>query len=275
MLLWDGLQVAIPAGMEPVILDRGFIRLAGLDYGSVELRFGGEKSPFSPDRDGRRILRAAGLGSEHLQPCDESWARSLPGSLYRTSRLFVLRFSQPRGLVAMLFPTPPPPGLLQPLCRSLAWTTMTQWRPWSCYDIAFETPPGYLLHQAVFRQGHFRLQFRKGGATLGFERLAPADVLLDGQPLLSRFERFLPAGSKQGYAMVTGDDREIVISRRPGFFGRLLAMLGVHVGTGRGLIRHVTEANRILIVTEEGTPLPEPDRQRLHASYAVIPAFKK
>ena len=273
MLLWDGLQVAIPAGMEPVTLDRGFIRLAGRDGGSVDLRFAAEKSPFSPERDGRRIIRAAGLGSEHLLPCDEAWTRTLPGPLYRASRLFVLRFSQPSGLVAMLFAGPPPAELLHPLCRSLAWTPTTQWRPWSCYDIAFETPPGYLLHQATFRQGHFRLRFRKGGASLGFERLAPADVLLDGQPLSSRFEQFLPAGAKQGKAMVAGDDHEIVISRRPGPFGRFLAMLGVHAGTGHGLIRHMTDANRILIVTEEGTPLSETDRQRLHVSYAVTPAF--
>jgi hypothetical protein len=275
MLLWDGLQVAIPAGMEPVTLDRGFIRLAGRDCGSVDLRFGAEKSPFSPERDGRRILRAAGLGSQRLLPFEETWVRSLPGPLYRASRLFVLRFSQLRGLVAMLFPAPPPPDLLQFLCRSLAWIPATQWRSWSCYDIAFETPPEYLLHQAAFRQGHFRLQFRKGGGLLVFERLAPADVLLDGQPLRSRFERFLPVGAKQGYAMIAGDDREIVISRRPGPFGRFLAMLGVHARPGHGLIRHVTEANRILILTEEGKPLSETDRQRLHASYAVTTAFKK
>lgn len=275
MLLWDGLQVAIPAGMEPVTLDRGFIRLAGRESGSVDLRFGAEKSRFSPERDGRRILRAAGLGCERLLPCDETWARTLPGTLYRANRLFVLRFNQPPGIAAMLFPASPPFELLHTLCRSLVWIPATQWRPWSCYDIAFETPPGYLLHQAVFRQGHFRLQFRKGGASLVFERLAPADVLLDGQPLLSRFERFLPAWAEQGYAMITGHDREIVIARRPGPFGRLLAMLGVSTGAGRGLIRHVVEANRLLILTEEGAPLPETDRQRLHACYAVTPAYKK
>ena len=273
MLLWDGLQVAIPAGMEPVTLDRGFIRLAGLDDGSVDLRFGAEKSRFSPERDGRRILRAAGMGAERLLPCDQTWAGSLPGPLYCASRLFVLRFGQTRGLVAMLFPAPPRPDLLQPLCRSLAWVPATQWRSWSCYDIAFETPPGYLLHQAAFRQGLFRLQFRKGGALLVFERLAPADVLLDGQPLRSRFERFLPAGARRGYDMVAGGDREIVISRRSGPFGRLLARLGLRAGTGHGLIRHVVEANRLLILTEEGAPLPETDRQRLQASYAVTPTY--
>lgn len=273
MLLWDGLQVAILAGMEPVTLDRGFVRLAGRDCGSVDLRFGAEKSRFSPERDGRRILRAAGLGSERLLPCDQTWAGSLPGPLYCASRLFVLRLDRGRGLVAMLFPAPPPPDLLEPLCRSLAWVPATQWRSWSCYDIAFETPPGYLLHKAAFRQGHFRLQFRKGSALLVFERLAPADVLLDGQPLRSRFERFLPAGTAPRYDMVAGCDREIVISRRPGPFGRLLAMLGAHAGTGHGLIRHVVEANRLLILTEEGTPLSETDRQRLHASYAVTTAY--
>ncbi|HCU69185.1 MAG TPA: hypothetical protein DGF30_08175, partial [Desulfomicrobium sp.] len=69
-LRWDGLRVSIPDGMEPAVLDRGFIRLSRPDHGlgtgggqagSLELRFGPEKSPFNPDRDGRRLLKACGL----------------------------------------------------------------------------------------------------------------------------------------------------------------------------------------------------------------------
>ncbi len=189
MLIWDGLQVDIPAGMEHVVLDRGFVRLADRDGHGVELRFAAEKSPFSPVRDGRRILRAAGLEQERLEICGEDWAAALPGTLYRASRLWILRFGDPPGLAAMLFPTPPPADLLRPLCLSLALTPATRWRQWSCYDIAFETPPGYLLGEAVFRQGHFRLQFRQGAATLTLERLAPADVLLDSRSLREWVDR--------------------------------------------------------------------------------------
>ena len=59
LLIWDGLQVQIPRTMEPVILDRGFIRLVGPELPTVELRFAPEKRPFDPHKDPRRILRAA------------------------------------------------------------------------------------------------------------------------------------------------------------------------------------------------------------------------
>ena len=64
MLLWDGLQVQLPETMEPATLDRGFIRLAGATPPTVSLRFGPEKRPFDPQRDGRRLFRAAGLVQE-------------------------------------------------------------------------------------------------------------------------------------------------------------------------------------------------------------------
>ena len=48
LLIWDGLQVQIPRTMEPVILDRGFIRLVGPELPTVELRFAPEKRPFDP-----------------------------------------------------------------------------------------------------------------------------------------------------------------------------------------------------------------------------------
>ena len=67
MLLWDGLQVEIPKGMEPAALDRGFIRLIGSKMPTVSLRFGPEKRKFDPRRDGRRILRAARRGGSHVQ----------------------------------------------------------------------------------------------------------------------------------------------------------------------------------------------------------------
>jgi hypothetical protein len=269
MLLWDGLQVGIPAGMEPITLDRGFIRLAGRDGGGVELRFAAEKSLFSPDRDGRRILRAAGLGQERLNPCEEEWAGSLPGTLYRASRLWVLRFGDPPGLAAMLFPAPPASDLLQPLCRSLSWTPATAWRQWSCYDIAFETPPGYLLGRAIFRQGHFRLSFMKGGAGLTYERMAPADVLLDGRSLREWSDRAIPGWAEGGEVVVADGGREIAVFRRPSLFGRVLAAAGIRSGAGCTQIRHLAGANRILIIREEGPPLSGADRKRCQQSYVV------
>lgn len=269
MLLWDGLQVHVPAGMEPVTLDRGFIRLAGSDGRGVELRFAVENSPFSPVRDGRRILRAAGLAQERLEICGEDWAAALQGSLYHASRLWILRFADPPGLAAMLFSTPPPDDLLRPLCRSLALTPATRWRQWACYDLAFETPPGYLLGAAVFRQGRFRLQFRKGGATLTCERLAPADVLLGGRPLRQWAEGVDPRWMASGEVMVADDGREITVCRRPGVFSRLLAAVGGRSGEGCMLIRHVIRANRILIMREEGRPLAGPERKRCQHSYVV------
>ncbi len=271
MLIWDGLQVQIPVRMEPATLDRGYIRLFGAKRPTVDFRFGAEKNPFDPHKDGRRILRAAGLAKETLESCSEPWTDDLPGILYNSSRLYVLQFRESLGVVAALFSEPPPPDMVQIIFTSLNWFPPGTWRRWCCYDLTFETPPDYTIHKAVFNPGRFHLTFTKGSRKLIFDRLAPANVLLANTNLVSWCKH------NQRYAsddttILSVNDTEADIFMKPSFLSRTLPWLP---GLGlplRGRIRHVLEENKILMVAEQGPKMTDTHYQRILASYAITPS---
>ncbi len=268
-LRWDGLRVMVPAAWEPVVLDRGFIRLADQDGQSVELRFGPEKGPFDPARDGLRLLRAAGLEETALAPCREPWCKETHADVLHGGRLHVLRFRETGGVVAVLFSALPPAEALRGLLTALDWTPPDRWRDWACFDLRFETPPRAALARASFRPGAFRLDFRLGSSELAFQRLAPADVLLAGSNLPAWLERFLRREHDVEMTVTTQGDNEARFAQRSGPIRRLLPCLP---GTGprlRGAARHDTRHNKLLILTERGRPCPQPVFDRLTTSYAT------
>ncbi len=274
LLIWDGLQVQIPRTMEPVILDRGFIRLVGPELPTVELRFAPEKRPFDPHKDPRRILRAAELSGQTLDPCGEPWAQRLPGNLYTSDRLSLLQFRDSRGLVAILFSAPPPPNMAQTILTSLHWVSPRTWRRWCCYDITFETPPDYALDKAVFRPGRFHLTFTHGPGKLIFDRLAPANVLLDHTNLVAWCRQYLGDGADSGTTIVSVGDTEVDVFTKPSYFYRTLPWLpGLHPPL-RGKIRHVVEGNKILVVTEQGPEMTAATYHRILTSYAITPSLQ-
>ncbi len=275
MLLWDGLQVRIPHKMEPATLDRGFIRLFGPELPAVDLRFGPERRQFDPHRDGRRILRAAGLSQEPFEPCRESWSRHLQGNLHSSSRLYLFQFRESRGVVATLFSVPPPPGLAEAIFTSLAWTPPNTWRRWCCYDITFETPPGYVLSKAVFRPGWFYLTFTKGSSVLTFDRLAPANALLDNMTLISWYRQHFHRDLGCGATILPRSDTEADLVKKPSLLYRAFPWLPGLCLPLRGKIRHVHEGNKILILTEQGTHVADAVSHRLHTSYANTLSSKK
>lgn len=269
MLIWDGLQVQIPERMEPAILDRGYIRLFGEELPTIDFRFGAEKSPFDPHKDGRRILRAAGLAKETLESCSEPWTDDLPGILYNSSRLYVLQFRESLGVVAALFSEPPPPDMVQIIFTSLNWFPPGAWRRWCCYDLTFETPPDYAIHKAVFHPGRFHLTFSKGSRKLIFDRLAPANVLLANTNLVSwckQNQRYAPAGAT---TILSVSDTEADIFIKPSFLSRTLPWLPGFGRSLRGKIRHDLEENKILMLAEQGPKMTDTYYQRILAGYAI------
>ena len=275
MLLWDGLRVQIPETMAPATLDRGYIRLVGSELPTVSLRFGPEKQQFHPHRDGRRILRASGLAEEPLERCREAWTDHLQGDLYCSSRLYIAHFMKSRSLVAALFSAPPPPGTVEEIFMSLAWTPTASWRRWCCYDITFETPPEYLLSKAVFQPGRFRVTVSKGRSVLRFDRLAPANVLLGELTLTAWYRKNLYQEIGPEVTISPRSDTETDFFRSPSLAYRILPWLpGLHQPL-RGKIRHLVEGNKILALTEEGPFAAEAIAGRLHNSYANFPAVKK
>jgi len=282
-LRWDGLQLDIPAGMEPVILDRGFVRLAAGDHEggadtpprTIDLRFGPEKGPFDPHRDGRRLLKASGLDGADLAPFRPSWACAAAGGIWSDGhaapRLFVLHFRAEKGVVAALFPSPPSTALLQATLGTLGWAPPDAWRRWNCYDLAFETPPGFALAKASFRPGAFRIELTQGADVLAFDRLAPAGVHLSGESLAAWLGRFVQR--RQGRAVaVTAEGPELARFETPvPPWRRILPLLPGGSGRVRGRARHDTAANRILVLTERGRPIPSPDFERIFSAYAATP----
>lgn len=274
MLTWDGLLVHIPAMMEPVTLDRGFIRLSGADGQIIDFRFGPEKEPFDVKRDGRRILQAAGLAAETLEPCRTTWASGLPGTLYNSSRLYLLHFRESRGIVAALFSTPPPQTIVENIFTALQWSPLDTWRCWRCYDLTFETPPNFALARPEFRPGRFHLTFTKGRSKLIFDRLAPANVLLADMSLERWCRHHLSHGFYDKVTILRCSDTEIDFHRRPPLISRILPWLPGCSQPLKGKIRHLPASNKILILAEQGPAMTDTTSYRINTSYATTPSHK-
>jgi len=270
---WDGLRVEIPANMEPVILDRGFVRIAGPDLPVLDLRFGPEKAPFDPDKDGSRLLKASGIGDARLAPFHAPWTERLEGGIWAApsaeARLFVLRPRETKGVVAALFSAPPPTTLLRTIVVSLDWAPPDAWRSWCCYDLRFETPPHAVLGTASFRPGAFKLEFSLGRTTLIFERLAPASVLLAETTLETWLEKNVLRGHGRGLCITSSGPAEARFADPASPWRRILAGLPFNPGQVRGGVRHDKAGNRILILTERGRSIPAQDFDRTFSTYAT------
>lgn len=281
-LRWDGLRVSVPEGMEPAVLDRGFVRLACPDrprgrdadpaatgVRSLELRFTPAGGPFDPARDGRRLLQACGLPGATLA----AFGPALPGppavwaAPARDPRLFVVQ--RPAGLAALLFPAPPPPGMLHGALDSLELTPQGQWRSWQCFDLSFETPPQAILDAASFKPGAFRLEFRLGRSRLTFDRLAPADVVLAGAGLEGWLERFLRREHGDGAAIIPHPPWAARFASRVPAWRRVLSWVPEGSGGIRGQARHDPDTNRILTISIKGPSLHAGDFERVCAAYAA------
>lgn len=278
-LCWDGLRVDIPDAMEPAVLDRGFVRLVpvhrapgdgalyDLPAPTLDLRFGTATSPFSPDRDGRRLLKASGMAGGALAPFRPAWGngRDLWIGPDDAPRLFVTLFRG--GIVAALFSSAPDPELLRSTLGPLDWVAPDAWRSWRCYDLSLETPPGAALASASFRPGAFRLEFRLGGSTITFDRLAPADVLLNGDGLGEWLRRFALREHGKGLAVSAAGPSEASFERPLPAWRR--AVPWIPAGPDRVHGRARLTANRLLVLTERGRPVPRPDFERMYASHAA------
>jgi hypothetical protein len=273
-LSWDGIRADIPAGMEPVVLDKGFVRLAGSGLPVLDLRFAPEKAPFHPVRDGRRLLKAAGLQGP-LRPFDPPWSGRVRGPVWseaeRGGRLFAVHFPRARGVAAALFASPPPEEILRSLLRSLDWTPPEAWRTWSCFDLAFETPPGAALTRASFKPGAFHLEFALRGSRLILDRLAPAGVILGDRDLADWLEGFARREhDPEARVVPEGPDRARFHVPEPAW-RRHLAWLPRVKAALRGHGRLETAGNRILVVSEKGRLMPQPDFERIVRAYAAPP----
>ena len=269
-LSWDGLQVHIPQKMEAAILDRGYIRLSEPHGPTIDLRFAAGQRPFAADRDGKRIQKAAGLVAEVLTRCKDPWADALPGPLFHSSRLFILQFQQTASVVAVHFSVAPPISLVKELVTSLDWFPLAAWRPWSCYDITFQTPPDYSLKTARFQPGRFHLGFISAGNKLIFDRLAPANVLLGKSSLVDWLQNNLPRAANSTTTILAESETEVDFMQPASSLYKIFPWLPGLRPPVSGKIRHVLESNKLLILSQQGQSLQEATWRRIHDSYASI-----
>lgn len=259
--------------MTVVDLDCGFIRMRGPSLPTVEFRFGPENMRFDPDKDGRRILEAAGMQGKKLQSFNEAWTLGLPGKLYHHARLYLFHLQKSQGLVAMLFSESPPPGIVKALITSLHWLPGNVWRSWSCYDMRFETPPDFTLVKARFKPGRFTLSFSHGSGKLIYDRLAPANVLLSGSSLPSWCRHNLLHGTAKDATIIPRSDTEVDLHQKGSLFSRTLPWLPGFRRSMRGRVLHDPENNKLLIVTTQGSSMTDATFARLVDSYAAIPTL--
>jgi hypothetical protein len=265
MVAWDGLQFPLPKAMEVVELHRGYVRLAGEGL-SLELRFGPEKRPFDPHRDGRRLQRGAGLAASGLDLCHLPTAASLPGTLYGGGRLYVYRLVD-RGVAALLYSQVPAVEEVVEQVAAMQWTPEDRWRQWRCLDLAFVSPPLMTLQRARVAPGTFTVVLKKGGSVVTLVRLVPADVVLGGQGLAGVVPKLVTSIATGGVEVTSGDGDALDFVRRGSALGFFLSCFGKRF---RGRIRHDRDTNRILLVVERGRPLAQDDYQRILQSYVAI-----
>jgi hypothetical protein len=270
MLIWDGLQLAIPQGLAIAGLHNGYLRMAG-DGQAVEIRFGPEKKAFDPGRDGRRILRSAGLPAAPLAPCEEPWAKTLPGTLYGRERLYVLHLDS-GGLAALLYTAAPPAKDVARLLASLDWTPPSRWRQWRCFDLSFMTPPDLPLRRAEFHSGRFLVAFAGRGTRLTFLRLGPADIVLSGESLQKWGKKTLTTLVKGAVQVTAIGNSDLEFCRKTGLGQRLAALLPGQSRDFCGTIRHARQENKILLFLAEGRQLDLDSHLRIRNSYALVPS---
>lgn len=267
-LLWDGLAIPVPDGMEPAVLDSGYVRLAGSAQ-HIDLRFGPDNGRFDPVRDGKRLTRAAGLPPTPLTVLPLS---PLPPetTCYHHDRLYVLHQRQTGGIVAVLFATPPQADLLHSVLTAAVWNRPDQWRAWHCYDLQFDTPPEATLTRAAFRPGHFHLEFTRGKTIWTFDRLLPASILLQETSLQDWASVFLSRHKNLSFSQ---HQDQLTFLRPLSGTRRLLSLLAHTHPELYGFCRHDRTRNRLLLFIQQGRPLPRTDYDRMATAYgyATLP----
>lgn len=213
--------------------------------------------------------RATDMKFGTISPCDASWCGDLAGTLYAAGRLFLFRTQDHSGIVAALFPAPPCEHLIRTVFASMTWTPHSAWRGWRCFDMQFETPPGFMLEKAIFQPGRFHVSFTKGRARLHLDRLAPAEVILGAHPLTHWAEHYLKEKHGHGLTLVHIDEGHVSFERRTSGAGILRAMLPGGASHVRGRIVCDRDRNKIMILTETGAVFPSPTLNRLLEAYAT------
>lgn len=268
MLVWDGLQFPLAEAMEVVELHRGYVRLA-TEGQCLELRFGTEKRPFEPQRDGRRLQQGAGLAATGLDLCHLPQRQFLPGTLYGGGRLYVYRLVG-GGVAALLYSRDKAVEEVVRQVAAMQWTAEDRRRQWRCLDLAFVSPPRMTLQKARFAPGTFTVVLKKGGTVVTLVRLVPADVVLGGQGLVEIAPKLLNSIVTGGMEVISGDGDTLDFARRVSGPAPLKPVFS-WFGTGfRGRIRHDRHSNRLLLVVERGRPLAPDDYQTILNSYVAV-----
>lgn len=268
MLVWDGLRFPLTEAMDVVELHRGYVRLAGEEH-SLELRFGPEKRPFEPQRDGRRLQQGAGLAATGLDLCTLPQHLFLPGTLYGGGRLYVYRLVG-GGVAALLYSREKAVEEVVPQVAAMQWTAEAHRRQWRCLDLAFVSPPLMTLQKVRFAPGTFTVVLKKGGTEVTLVRLVPADIVLGGRGLAEVAPKLLASMVKGGMEVISGDGDTLDFLGR-GWAPPPLQRLFSRLGRGfRGRLRHDRDSNRLLLVMERGRPLVPDDYQTILHSYVAV-----
>lgn len=300
-IAWNGIGLAVPPGWEPSAIERDGLTLAAGDRPVCELKWSVVRGAFSFDKHIRKLTRASreaavrGVDDAETPPAWAGAVARLEKSGLRV-RSFQWRSGGSRALGAALHhPATGLACLVQFFVRSVADEdeaasvlatlrdhTGGKTRPWTLFGLKARVPADFLLDTFSFKPGHYRVAWwrpasgkaggrvppGKGpGTRLGFERFAPASVLLKTAPLEKWVRTGLTDPPPESLAVRAGPDSAAwsgtaKSSRLRRLLRREIFASGRAWGAG----------NAILAVTAGGTvPLPESVFNDICGSFALVP----
>jgi len=270
------MAMVVPAGWDPAVLQKGYLRLEDARRPTLELRW-----RFSPKEASiQEIARAyvsrleTGLGGRPIpdfEPGDLAPVKNeyevAPFSveagetIFRGAvilcplcrRIFVLQVGIPRDEDSLSMPAR--------IMSSFRDFHPSDWVPWTLFDIRADLPGGFQLHSHSFQSGYFRMSLRRGSRWLTLHRWAPANVILRRATLKEwAAGQYRKEIERRGRTLAplnfTGFPAVEVVPKQGGTVVKRVGRTLLRPGRFRALVWHNEAANRILGVETAGGGSP-------------------
>lgn len=242
---WDGITIRISEYMQVLTLDKGFLRVRIAENLTLELLFGAIGRNYNPQDHNRSICKATGTALADLHCESPPYRPENNYLLYRATRLLILHMRTQKAVLAAFFSAAPGEEFIREFLTNLRWADAKEWRSWNVLGITFETPPKFVLQSADFKAGKYRIVFRHARQQLVFERLAPADVILNHSTLPTWSAQYLRQNHGKEYNCIAQGDETIEAQPQPSLRDKLFFLKnGRHHKT---LLRHDVVENTIFI----------------------------
>ncbi|UZP67261.1 hypothetical protein N1030_16955 [Desulfovibrio mangrovi] len=193
---WNGLVLTVPDDWIPAIIDTRHLLITRNDLAVLECKWTVESGPVSIPRKRRALERqmqrfegfsftSADIPShwtELLTAMSPDFEVHPFSHKSANGALCLHRPSNSTVLIQSPLKSAAEAEALRPVLNSMSMALPGAPVPYAINDLQFLAPAGYTLAKAEFKPGLSELDFTDGRCTLSIKRLAPANVVLQGQP---------------------------------------------------------------------------------------------